>query len=378
MKKIYLILISVLFYFSSIAQNQSNEDLKVIAAFNNSMHYERGNIILPCNDVVLQLPKGLKFLGVTQSKEVLGSVWLNDPIENLQGLIFLENGGPLVYQSFGFVITYHLDGYVENKNIDNLNMLEKVEHIKIPESKSLQNIGTSFKYNWILKPTKNKNALYYIINETLLPANENMLITKYFLFGKRGYVKLETYTKPFLQNKVSAIIETLFSSISFTKENTYEDFDSKKDTKSAKSYNELIFGNSKKSEIALPTSANTKWSFFEYLKIIGLVIFILGILIVLFIIKKKQGNFFENKLKSNKKNYTTVNNRDNIGTDNYESEREYERQKQVEYDRDRERERDRDRERDRERESEREREREYERKRERDRESDRRRYNDDY
>ncbi len=360
MKFFILHFLHFIFFLSSTAQKNPNDALREIDNFNNSMQYTRGNIELPSKDIVLRLPNGFKYLNIIQSKIVLESVWKNEPVKNLQGMIFLENGGPLVYNSFAFVITYNNDGFVQSQTIDNTAPIEKIEHINIPEIENPLFNAADAKYSWKLKPLYiiNKQALYSIAEEKAANAKLSMMIYKYFLFGKKGYVQLEAYASSSLLPKIASAIDAALGAINFTNKNEYANFNANSDKVNNKDLYEIIYGKKSKDRIS---SNNSKWSFADYLKSVVLVVLIL--LMLLWLLLKKIKVNISQPAKSSSKKYS--NNSKNYSNDTDEYERKKEREQQRQYERERES-------------SEREREKEREYYRERERERERRRYDDDY
>ncbi|MEI9946727.1 MAG: DUF2167 domain-containing protein [Chitinophagaceae bacterium] len=109
MKKIFF-LIPLFLSFSIIAFAKEDPDsIKLMQEFkqykdsvNNAMHYETGAITLNGGMAKLNIPRGFKYLGVEQSNYVVTEVWGNPKNYDILGMIFPENGGPLVDDSYAF------------------------------------------------------------------------------------------------------------------------------------------------------------------------------------------------------------------------------------------------------------------------------------
>ena len=120
--------------FANVYEDSTELMLKQIYAFQDSvskaMKYEKGTILLPANVVKLNIPEGFKYLGVEQSKYIIEKVWGNPPQDNLQGMLFPENGGPVTDSSYGYIVTYSPSGYVKDHDAKDIDYDDLMKDMK--------------------------------------------------------------------------------------------------------------------------------------------------------------------------------------------------------------------------------------------------------
>ena len=126
-----------------------------------TMKYETGKIKLTNGIAELNVPQGFKFLNATQARYVLTDLWGNPPDNDVMGMIFPENGGPMADSSYAFVVSWEQMGYVKDKDADDIDydqMLKDIQKGEAEENKERQKMGysTIHMVGWASKPFYDK------------------------------------------------------------------------------------------------------------------------------------------------------------------------------------------------------------------------------
>lgn len=109
---------------SALAQ-EITEDIytspETMAAFEQSLDRQQGEITLLDGDVVLDIPKSLYFLDAEDSERVLVDAWSNPSAEGTLGMIFAAGHSPLEPEVWGVEITWDPSGYVSDSDASTID-----------------------------------------------------------------------------------------------------------------------------------------------------------------------------------------------------------------------------------------------------------------
>jgi uncharacterized membrane-anchored protein len=198
---------------------------------NNAMKYETGVITLNGNFAKLNIPKGFKYLGIEQSKYVIKDAWGNPERNDILGMIFPENGGPLVDSSYAFIISFEDMGYVKDNDADDidykemLNDMHKEEPAINAERKSL-GYGSIHIVDWAEAPFYDKtNKVLHWAKELQFEGEEsNTLNYDVRFLGRRGILSMNAVAGIDQLKMVKKDISQILTIPEFTEGNRYADF----------------------------------------------------------------------------------------------------------------------------------------------------------
>ena len=114
-------------YAAETEEQPSREAM--IAAFEASLKYQQGEVVLPNDVATLDIPKNFRYLGPKDAERVLRA-WGNPPGSETLGMIFPNEISPLDEEGWGVVVTYEEDGYVSDEDADSLDYDELLEQMK--------------------------------------------------------------------------------------------------------------------------------------------------------------------------------------------------------------------------------------------------------
>ena len=106
-----------------------------VDSVDNTLKYQTGKIDLQGGHVLLNVPAGFKYLNKEQSRNVITELWGNpsSSAQDLVGMIFPENAGPLSDSSFAFVVTYSGIGYIKDEDANDIDYDDMLKEIQDDE-----------------------------------------------------------------------------------------------------------------------------------------------------------------------------------------------------------------------------------------------------
>jgi uncharacterized membrane-anchored protein len=260
MKKLIFVLFAFVLPFTLFAgkegdtslvspKEQMEQYLKFADSVNKAMQYQTGVVALDGGITQLNIPKGFKYLNKEQSNYVITSVWGNPPSDGVLGMIFPENGGPLVDSSYAFVITYDAMGYVKDNDADKIDydamLKEMQEGEKTENAERIKNGYDAIHFaGWAQKPfyDKTSKVLHWAKELRFGDAEANTLNYEVRILGRKGVLSLNAVASMSELPLVKQDIDQVLGMASFTKGNTYAEFDSKVDDVAAWTIGGLVAG----------------------------------------------------------------------------------------------------------------------------------------
>jgi len=239
--------------FAKVYEDSTELLLKQMYAFQDSvstaMKYEKGTILLPANVVKLNIPEGFKYLGVEQSKYIIEKVWGNPPMDNLQGMLFPEKGGPVTDSSYGYIVTYTPSGYVKDndaKDIDYDDLMKDMKKDDIEENKERKEMGlaTLYTVGWAAKPfyDEKKKVLHWALDLRSDGVDEHTLNYKIISLGRKGMLTMNAIGSVNQLDMIKADVDQVLNMAEYTEGNKYSDFDSNIDEVAAWTVGGLVAG----------------------------------------------------------------------------------------------------------------------------------------
>jgi uncharacterized membrane-anchored protein len=260
MKKLFFVLFVWALPFAVIAgkegdtsllspQQQMEQYLKFADSLNKVLNYQTGMVSLEGGIAQLNIPQGFKYLNKEQSNYIITSVWGNPPKDDVLGMIFPENGGPLADSSYAFVITYDAMGYVKDNDADKIDYDAMLKEMQEGEkTENAERIKSGYEaihfVGWAQKPFYDKTGkvLHWAKELHFGDAEGNTLNYEVRILGRKGVLSLNAVASMSELPLVKQDIDQVLGMASFTKGNTYAEFDSKVDDVAAWTIGGLVAG----------------------------------------------------------------------------------------------------------------------------------------
>jgi uncharacterized membrane-anchored protein len=203
-------------------------------SLNSALHYKTGKIDLEGGHVILNVPAGFKYLNKEQSSYVITELWGNPPsiAEEMVGMIFPENDGPLSDSSYAFIVTYSAIGYVKDDDankIDYDDLLKNIQKEENAENIERKKAGYEPVYmiGWAQKPFYDgKRKILHWAKELKFGDGEKLHTLNYEvrILGRKGMLSLNAVSTIDQLALVNQDIPKILDIASFTEGNKYSDF----------------------------------------------------------------------------------------------------------------------------------------------------------
>lgn len=225
------------------------EELKAITdSINASFTYKTGQVTLS-NGVVLQVPKGFRYLDVVQSHRVLEEVWGNPKSETM-GMIFPEHAGPMDEAGWAFNIQFEEMGYVKDEDADKIKYDELLEQMKKETAEaSVERVKEGFPsidlIGWAATPFYDKaNKTLHWAKEIRFGSEngEHTLNYNVRVLGRKGVLSMNAIGVMSQLPEIKQHIPAILKSASFEDGHAYADFDPKVDEVAAWTIGGLVAG----------------------------------------------------------------------------------------------------------------------------------------
>ena len=197
----------------------------------------------------LNVPQGYKFLDAEQSKYVLSDLWGNPPDETTLGLLFPEDGSPLMNMTYAIEITYSEDGYIDDEDAQDLDYDELLEQMQTDtrdanEARKSEGYPTIDLVGWAVPPFYNSEAkkLHWAKEIKFEDNEENTLNYNIRILGRRGYLMLNVIGDMHVLDEVNQDLDKFLSSTTFNSGHRYNDFNPDVDQVAAYGIGGLIAG----------------------------------------------------------------------------------------------------------------------------------------
>lgn len=235
---------------SKIDMEEIESYVTLMDSVTKALKFQTGTIQLDNGVAQLNVPAGFKYLNKEQSNYIVTEIWGNPPQDGILGMIFPDNGGPFADSSYAFVITYDAMGYVKDDDADKINYNDMLKEMQSGEKEEnaervKQGYTTIHMVGWAQQPFYDKtNKVLHWAKELKFgtDAEQNTLNYEVRLLGRRGVLSLNAVATMSEFALVKKDIDKVLAMPSFTKGNTYAEFDSKVDDVAAWTIGGLVAG----------------------------------------------------------------------------------------------------------------------------------------
>ncbi|QHJ09144.1 DUF2167 domain-containing protein [Hymenobacter busanensis] len=222
-----------------------------VDSLNASFRYQTGTIKLGKDLGSLSVPKDMRFLDAEQSKRVLTKIWGNPETaaEDVQGMLFPLDKGPVSENNWAFVVSYEPMGYVKDDDAEDINYDDLLKDMQeeIREGNAARReagyAGMEL-LGWAVPPHYDKatHALHWAKK---LQFDNNAAPTLNYdvrLLGRKGVLSLNAVADPIQLGLVESQIPAVVKGTDFAQGLRYADFDPKLDEVAAYSIGGLVAG----------------------------------------------------------------------------------------------------------------------------------------
>lgn len=223
--------------------------LREAAKMDSSFQYQYGTIDLKNGIATLVVPEGYKFLDAEQSQYVLTTLWGNPPDESTLGLLFPEQGSPLLNMLYAIEITYSEEGYIDDEDAQDLDYSELLEQMQSDtqdnnEARAAEGYPTMQLLGWAVPPfyDAEQKKLHWAKEIKFEGIEENTLNYNIRVLGRRGYLMLNVIGDMHVLDEVNQDLDKFLSSASFNDGHRYSDFNPDVDQVAAYGIGGLIAG----------------------------------------------------------------------------------------------------------------------------------------
>lgn len=226
----------------------SDAELKQLKdSINGTFIYQTGKVILG-NGVVLNIPKGFRYLDEKQSHRVLEELWGNPKAETM-GMLFPEKQGPVDDEVWAFDIMFEDIGYVKDEDADKINYDDLLKQMKKETSEAnAGRVKDGFEaidfVGWASTPyyDKGNKTLHWAKEIKFGDSEVNTLNYNVRVLGRKGVLSMNAIgTMPQLA-EIKQQIPAILKSASFENGHAYADFDPKVDEVAAWTIGGLVAG----------------------------------------------------------------------------------------------------------------------------------------
>lgn len=226
------------------AQNTAEDPAK-------KLKFRSGKISLPGGFAELNLPKELRYLDPKQTVIVLEDIWGNPKGsgEDTLGMICPVSVSPDDDNSWAIVITFEESGYIKDNDAEKINYDDLLKQMRKSiseenEERAKNGYDKIELIGWASSPRydKSNHKLYWAKELKFGNSKSNTLNYNFRVLGRKGVLNLNAVAGMNSLKEIENKSALILSSVSFSKGNSYADFDSKSDKVAEYGIAALILG----------------------------------------------------------------------------------------------------------------------------------------
>lgn len=199
--------------------------------FEAKLHYQRGKIELSGGIATLKLDENFRFLNGEDAEKVLTEAWGNPPGSGALGIIFPAKMSALDDGSWGVIITYQDDGFVNDDDADKMDYGKLLEEMKTEsreanEERKKEGYEPVEVIGWAAPPRYDRAAhkLYWAKELKFGKSPEHTLNYNIRVLGRRGVLVLNAVASKSDLLVVQTEIPKLLPMVEFEAGSRYSDF----------------------------------------------------------------------------------------------------------------------------------------------------------
>lgn len=219
-----------------------------VAAFEASLNYQQGEIILNEGLATLQVPATFRYLNAADTDRIL-QLWGNPPNPNTLGMLVPAETSPLDELGWGVIIGYEEDGHVDDEDAADLDfddMLKTMQQATREGNKVRKEAGYSSLelVGWAEPPhyDATTHKLYWAKELASQDSSEHSLNYDIRILGRKGVLVLSAVSSMAQLPDMKTKMPEVLAFTTFNPGNTYADFDPDVDEVAAYGVGALIAG----------------------------------------------------------------------------------------------------------------------------------------
>lgn len=217
----------------------------------DSLNRQQGKINLAKAGVTLNVPESFYYLNPEDAEKVLVEVWGNMPGagKNTLGMLFPSEATPFDDDSWGVTIEYVEEGYVSDKDADEINYDDLlVEMQKDTRTESKQRVSQGYEpielVGWASKPfyDKSSHKLHWAKELKFGDQPQHTLNYNIRVLGRKGVLVLNFIAGMNQKDTIDSRLDSVLSMANFDQGSTYKDFNPGIDKVAAYGLGALVAG----------------------------------------------------------------------------------------------------------------------------------------
>jgi uncharacterized membrane-anchored protein len=207
------------------------QDDTTVEAFDASLTYERGTVILGKDLATLDVPAEFRFLGPEDAQRLLTEGWGNPPMDPPLGMIVPSAIGPMSPEGWGVVITFEEDGYVEDDDAETLDYDELLAEIQADtraESEAREDAGYESieLVGWAAPPHYDASTHKLYWAQELRFGDQELHTLNYNIrvLGRRGVLVMNAVAGMSMLDEVETDMQSVMAFVDFNEGHRYTDF----------------------------------------------------------------------------------------------------------------------------------------------------------
>lgn len=222
----------------------------MLAQFEASLNYQRGEITLPNGKAVLTVPDGFRFLAADDARRVLEQLWGNPPNPAVLGMLFPSDVSPTDPEAgWGVVVQYTEEGHIDDADaagIDYDELLASMQEGLAEENKQRREQGfPEVQLGGWAEPPHYDGGTHKLYWAKRLRFGADPIETLNYairVLGREGVLELNAVAPMERLPAVKPAMEQVLGFVEFTAGNRYGDFNPDSDKTAAYGIGGLIAG----------------------------------------------------------------------------------------------------------------------------------------
>lgn len=215
----------------------------------DSLDRQTGDIAIPEAGATLHVPEDFYFLNSADAEKVLVEVWGNPPGQTVLGMLFPAAYTPFDIESWAVTIEYEEDGYVSDKDADDIDYVELLEQMQSDtavesEERVQQGYDPIALIGWAADPFYDSatNKLHWAKEIKFGDQEINTLNYNIRVLGRKGVMVLNFIAGMNQKAMIEANLDTVLALAEFDDGSRYADFNPDVDKIAAYGLGALVTG----------------------------------------------------------------------------------------------------------------------------------------
>lgn len=224
-----------------------DEVQKLKDSIHATFKFQTGKVTLE-HGIVINVPKGFRYLDATQSHRVLEDLWENPKSETM-GMLFPEDRGPLDDNTWAFDINFEEMGYVKDEDADKIDYDDllktmKEEAVEANKTRAEGGYESINIIGWAAAPyyDKTTKTLHWARELKFGESEQHTLNYNVRILGRKGVLSMNAIGAMPQLAEIKTHIPAILNSASFESGHAYADFNPDVDEVAAWTVGGLVAG----------------------------------------------------------------------------------------------------------------------------------------